>query len=278
MKTFFNIISLIKWLGLLGIIGLIADNRVLTLFFLFFLLGFVDIFRNLPVFIQSLYLLFGMPWIYLKNRFNLPSVDSYTPQTEFILPFSGEWLVVNGGTDKKTSHSWGIPNQRYAYDFFMVDNEGKSFSGDNRKVENYYCYGKEVLAPADGEVISAVGRHPDSNVYGNGTAECKAHDIRGNHVIIKHSEKEYSLIAHLKPDSITVKKGEIVKQGQVIAQCGNSGNTTEPHIHFQLSESKNFFASASLPIKFKDVTVKENGKTRTEGYISRGQMVQNGRE
>jgi hypothetical protein len=272
----FTIINYAKWLGLLGIIGLIADNRILTLFFLFFLLGFVDIFRNPAVFFQSLYMLLGMPVIHFKHRFNLPSIENYTPQNEYILPFSGEWLTVNGGTDKKTSHSWGIPNQRYAYDFFIVDKEGKSFSGDNKKVENYYCYGRDVLAPADGEVISAVKKHPDSAVYGNGTAECKAHDIRGNHIIIRHSTKEYSLIAHLKPDSITVKKGQKVTRGQVIAQCGNSGNTTEPHIHFQVSESKNFFASASLPIKFKNVIVKEDGKTRNEGYISRGQMVQNG--
>lgn len=276
MRTFFNILGIIKWLGLIGIIGFITDNKPLSLFFLFFLLGFVDIFRNPAVFLQSPYMLLGMPWIHFKHRFNLPSIDNYTPQTDFILPFSGEWLVVNGGIDKQTSHSWGIPNQRYAYDFFIVDAEGKSFSGDNKVVENYYCYGKDVLAPADGEVVSAVNKHPDSNVYGNGTAECKAHDIRGNHIIIRHSKKKYSLIAHLKPGSITVKKGQRVTQGQVIANCGNSGNTTEPHIHFQVSESKNFFASASLPIKFKNVIVKENSKTRTEGYISRGQLVQNG--
>ncbi len=275
MQKVFTFISYIKWLGLLGIIGLIADNRILTLFFLFFLLGFVDIFRNPAVFFQSLYMLFGIPLLHIKHRFNLPSIDNYMPQTELILPFNGEWLVVNGGIDKKTSHSWGIPNQRYAYDFFIVDTEGKSFSGDNRKVENYYCYDSDVLAPADGEVISAVSKHPDSAVYGNGTAECKAHDIRGNHIIIRHSKKEYSLIAHLKPDSITIKKGQKVIQGQVIAQCGNSGNTTEPHIHFQVSESKNFFTSAGLPIKFKNVVVIENESTSAPGYISKGQFVTN---
>jgi len=276
MKTFFNILGIIKWLGLIGIIGFFTGNKPLTLFFLFFLLGFVDIFRNPAVFFQSLYMLLGMPWIHFKHRFNLPSIDNYTSQNEYTLPFNGEWLVINGGIDKKTSHSWGIPNQRYAYDFFILDAEGKSFSGDNKVIDDYHCYGKDILAPADGEVISAVKKHPDSNVYGNGTAECKAHDIRGNHIVIRHSKKEYSLIAHLKPGSVTVNKGDMVKQGQVIANCGNSGNTTEPHIHFQVSESKNFFTSASLPIRFKDVTVKENGKTRTEGYLSRGQLVQNG--
>ena len=263
-------------MGLIGIIGLITDNKILTLFFLLFLLGFVDIFRNLPVFLQSLYMLFGIPWIYIKHGFNLPSKENYAPQTEFILPFSGKWLVVNGGTDKKNSHSWNIPNQRYAYDFFIIDKEGKSFSGDNKKVENYYCYGKDIPAPAGGEVVSFASNHPESSVYGDGRAECKAHDIRGNHIIIRHSRKEYSLIAHLKPGSVTVEKGQKVKQGQIIAQCGNSGNTTEPHIHFQVNNGKNFFTSAGLPIKFKNVIVDEERKTGTEGYIRKGQLVENG--
>jgi hypothetical protein len=225
MQKAFYYIRYARWLGLLGIIGLITGNTILTLFFLFFLFAFVDTFRNLPIFFQSLYMLLAMPVIHINHRFNLPSIDNYTPQKELILPFNGEWLVVNGGTEYKDISFLGHTQQRYAYDFFMVDKDGKSFSGDNKKVENYYCYGRDILAPANGEVISAVSKHPDSGVYGNGTVECKAHDIRGNHIVIKHGEKQYSLMAHLKPDSIVIKKGQKVKQGQVIAQCGNSGNT-----------------------------------------------------
>ncbi len=276
MQKIFIIFNYIKWLGVLGTIGLITGNGIWTLFFLFFLFSFVDTFRNLPIFFQSLYLLFGIPLIYLKNRFNLPSKENYTSQTELILPFSSKWLVINGGTDKATSHSWGIPTQRYAYDFFITDKEGKTFSGDNKKVENYYCYGKNILAPANGEIVSFASHHPDSNVYGDGRVDCKAHDIRGNHIIIRHNKKEYSLIAHLKPDSIKVQKGQKVKQGQVIAQCGNSGNTTEPHIHFQMNNGKNFFTTAGLPIKFKNVIVNKDGKTRPEDYIGKGQLVENG--
>jgi murein DD-endopeptidase MepM/ murein hydrolase activator NlpD len=276
MQKILTILKNIRWLGLLGTIGLVTGNGLWTLFFLFFLFSFVDTFRNLPIFLQSLYLLFGIPWIYLINGFNLPSKENYTPQTELILPFSSKWLVINGGTDKMTSHSWRIPTQRYAYDFFIVDKEGKTSSGDNKKVENYYCYGKDILAPADGEIVSFASHHPDSSVYGDGRAECKAHDIRGNHIIIRYSKKEYSLIAHLKPDSIKVRKGQKVKQGQVIAQCGNSGNTTEPHIHFQMNNGKNFFITAGLPIKFKNVVVIENEKTSATGYISKGQFAENG--
>jgi len=275
MHIVFNILSWIKWVGLIGILGIITGYDTLPLFFLFFLLGFVDIFRNFPVFLQSLRQAFAIPLIYFRHRFNLPSKDNYTHETEFILPFNGQWLVVNGGTDRKTSHSWCIPTQRYAYDFLIVDKDGKSFSNDDKALESYYCYGKDILAPADGEVVSVASHHPDSDVPGRGRIECKAHDLRGNHIVIKHSDNEYSTIAHLKPNSIIVKIGQRVTQGQIIARCGNSGNTSEPHVHFQISDGESFFTSAGLHIKFKNVIVTENGQTCTTEYISRRQLVQN---
>lgn len=276
MYIVFNILSWIKWVGLIGILGPITGNDTLTLFFLFFLLGFVEIFRNLPVFLQSLHQAFAIPLIYFKYRFHLPTKESYLPKTEYMLPFDGQWFVVNGGTDRKASHSWGIPTQRYAYDFLIVDAEEKSFSGNGKVLESYYCYGKDILAPADGVVVSVATKHPNSRVYGNGIVECKAHDIRGNYITIKHNGNEYSTIAHIKPNSVTVKKGQKVTQGQIIARCGNSGNTSEPHVHFQVSSGKSFFTSAGLPIKFKNVIVTENGKTLPAGYISKGQFIENG--
>jgi murein DD-endopeptidase MepM/ murein hydrolase activator NlpD len=61
------------------------------------------------------------------------------------------------------------------------------------------------------------------------------------------------MIAHLMPNSVTVNIGDTVKQGEVIAKCGNSGNTSMPHIHFQLQSSKDIFLSAGLPIIFTDI-------------------------
>jgi hypothetical protein len=252
------------------------DNAYLTLFFLFFLLGFIEIFRNLPVFFQSIYMVSGIPLIYFKYSFNLPDKQSYEQKTQFILPFTGKWLVVNGGTERKESHSWGIPTQRYAYDFFIVDEHGMSYSGDNKILEHYYCYGQDILAPADGEVVSMADKFPNSMVYGGGNVECKAHDIRGNFITIKHTEKEYSTIAHIKPDSINIEKGQKVTRGQIIAKCGNSGNTSEPHIHFQVSDGESFFTSAGLPVKFSEVIVSENGSSHPAEYINKGHYVENG--
>lgn len=71
-------------------------------------------------------------------------------------------------------------------------------------------------------------------------AICSASDLRGNYVIIRHSKHEYSMIAHIKKGSFCVKAGDKVCRGQQIACCGNSGNTSEPHIHFQIQQGKRF--------------------------------------
>jgi len=277
MNRFISYLVKLKWLGLIGLLGSITGNAYLKLFWLFFLLGFIEIFSNLPVFYQSIQQLLAYPLILFRHRFCLPSKENSTTRVEFMLPFRGRWYVANGGVDKKTSHSWHVWPQRYAYDFVMVDESGKTFSGNGKRLQDYYCYGKEILAPADGEVVSMADGHPESRVYGDSRIECRAKDIRGNFITLKHNEKEFSTIAHLMPNSITVTLGQKVVRGQVIAKCGNSGNTSEPHVHFQLNDGKCFFASVGLPVKFKNVYATENGETRLAEYIAKGQLVENGR-
>lgn len=275
MNKLANILAKLKWLGLIGLLGTITGNACLKLFWLLFLLGFIEIFGNLPVFYQSVQQILSYPLLLFSHRFCLPSKENYIGVTDYALPFAEQWYVANGGSDKKTSHSWGVWPQRYAYDFVMVDESGKTCSGSGRELQDYYCYGKDVLAPADGEVVSLASGHPESRVYGDGSAECRAKDMRGNYITIRHQEKEFSTLAHLMPGSIIVALGQKVIQGQVIARCGNSGNTSEPHIHFQLNDGRSFFASAGLPIRFKNVWAKGNGQTCPADYIFKGQAVEN---
>lgn len=275
MRRFIGILVRLKWLGLIGVLGSITGNAYLKLFWLFFLLGFVEILGNLSAARQSVQQLLSYPLIWFSHRLCLPSEENYAAGTKFILPFEGQWYVANGGVDKKTSHSWHVWSQRYAYDFVMIGESGKTHSGSGRELRDYYCYGQDVLAPADGEVVSMADNNPESRAYGDGRIECKAKDIRGNYITLKHSEKEFSTIAHLMPNSITVALGQKVVRGQVIAKCGNSGNTSEPHVHFQLNDGKSFFASAGLPVKFENVFATENGKTLPVEYIVKGQSVKN---
>lgn len=253
MKRFVGFCGKIKYLGLFGLPGLFFDIKPLKVLMLFWLFGFVPIFYNFSIFIQAMKQILGMLITPVRHGFHLPNVENYQCKVQYSLPFKEEWTVVNGGIDKEHSHSWPFHSQRYAYDFIILDEEGQSYNGEETELTSYYCYGKEILAPADGEVIEAQGQHPDSIILGGGQAECTAKDIRGNYILIRHADNEYSLLAHLAPGSIRVKPGDHVKRGQCIALCGNSGNSSEPHLHFQLQNGKNFFISAGLPIEFTNV-------------------------
>ena len=213
--------------------------------------------------LQSWGQIFGNIFVRLKHRFNLPSKENYTNKTAYILPFTGKWTVFNGGVTKTLSHSWGQISQRYAYDFIAFDDNGDVFEGGkydgtiNTKPENYFCHGRDVIAAADGVVVAVKDKYPDSRTTGL-RGFCDAWDIRGNFVVIRHNEGEYSLSAHLLPKSVIVKVGDTVKQGDIVGKCGNSGNSTEPHLHWQLQNGKNFFLSAGLPVLFSEIAAEDS--------------------
>lgn len=222
-----------------------------------------------------------------RNK-GIDSIDSYVPKAEYALPFDGEWYTVNGGVTMSTSHSWEILPQRFAYDFIIVDEEGESCRGDKKELHSYYCYGKDILAPGDGVVVSIKNKFPDCRIMSDGQTDPDTPDIGGNRIIIKHSSNEYSTICHLMPKSVIVKKGQTVKRGDVIAKCGNSGNTTEPHIHFQVQNTARFYSCIGLPIYFSNVQKRLYAKysmidTRPlpekedikEAYLHRGYIAKN---
>lgn len=228
--------------------------------------------NELKFLLQNLGMLIGIPFIYIRNMFRLPNVDTYMPEVHYSLPFLECWTVANGGNNKETSHSWSICNQRYAYDFYIQKN-GSTFSGNGKNVTDYFCYGKTVLAAADGIVIEIKNLFEDTPIPEKEEVDCHASDVRGNYIIIQHSEHEYSTIAHIKKDSFCVKVGDKVYRGQQIACCGNSGNTSEPHIHFQVQQGKSFLLSASLPIWFEKI--RNHSISHNSPHISRGDIVEN---
>ena len=284
-----------KKIGIANIIIILGLNFifdiVIPLHWLLGLTGLIFVVMNIDFF--RMY--FGLLFVNVKYKFSPPSKKTYTCKADYILPFTGKWTVTSGGVEKELSHSWEAINQRYAYDFIMVDFEhyrdtGKWYPGDETDLHSYTCYGKDILAAADGVVVKVSDKHPDSRVTGY-EVFCDAWDIRGNHIVIKHADREYSVSCHLAPNSISVKVGDRVKQGDVIAKCGNSGNTSEPHLHFQLQTGKSFFFSAGLPIAFSNVNAEqkkhfrlmdsrscENNLQRLENnkaYIGRGLEVEN---
>ena len=210
---------------------------------------------NLPLFKQILGQLWGLVVLEHRHQGKLPSPADYRSPRQYSLPFRGAWTVVNGGITKETSHSWDIPTQRYAYDFVILDTAGNSFQGDETAPSSFYCYGQDILAPADGVVAEVLTGQPDSRITRDRRASCQARDLRGNYILLDHGQGEFSLLAHLQPGSILVTPGQQVRQGEPIARCGNSGNSSEPHLHFQLQQGASFTTSPGLPISFSGLAV-----------------------
>jgi hypothetical protein len=193
----------------------------------------------------------------------------YQTKTPLILPFSGTWLVSNGGRTPETNNhirpaEQGPQNQLYAYDFRMES------SGKETKLEEFEVYGKEVLAPGNGIVIQVISGSIDI-LPGERDRSVGV----GNAVIIDHQDGEYSLLCHFKHNSIKVKVGDNVKQGMVIGLCGNTGNTQQPHIHFNLQDGPLMHKANALPAQFSKILVNEEEKLNYEPV--RGEKVSNSR-
>jgi len=237
MRKILQFAKIMKYFGLLGLPMLISDWYVWKLFWLFWLFGLLEIALTFPVVVQSLCQITGMLYAPIKYK-PLPDKDGFIPKVKYSLPFEGSWAAVNGGVTKETSHSWDIQAQRYAYDFIILEQDGKSFSGSETSASSYYCYGKKILAPADGIVVEVRTDCKDSKIMGKGSTDPLIKDIRGNYIIIRHAENEYSFLAHLQPKSILVSVGQRVERKQPVALCGNSGNMSEPHLHFHVQRER----------------------------------------
>lgn len=179
-------------------------------------------------------------------------------KTGLIFPVKGEWLVFWGGDAAEQNYHQNAPNQRFAFDIVKGDENGKTHRGDGSKNEDYYAFGQEIVAPADGVVTYVV-----DGIHDNKPGEMNRMFVPGNTVIIRHAEGEYSLFAHFKQNSIRVKVGDKVTKGQTIGLCGNSGNSSEAHLHFQVQNAPFFEDEASMKVFFEKLTVKRDGKTET---------------
>lgn len=179
------------------------------------------------------------------------------------LPFKGKWLVFWGGDTKELNQHHDAPNQRFAFDFLGADEQGKIRKGKAQVNEDYFAFGREILAPADGNVTDVI-----NGVRDNVPGSMNPYSALGNAVFIQHREHEVSVLAHLKLGSITVKVGNKVKRGQVIALCGNSGNSSEPHLHYHLQNTPIIQDGTGIKCYYQKVIVLENGNKKSKTNYS----------
>ncbi|MFX1252877.1 MAG: M23 family metallopeptidase [Promethearchaeota archaeon] len=196
-----------------------------------------------------------------KVQISIPVIE-YKTKNQYIFPVKGSWYSIGNWDDVVSGHR-GTWSQEFAFDLAQLDNTLQILEKQKRPNEEFPCYGKEVIAIADGEVMESVNTFPDNPASDTDmtdeqiTEHTKKEGFvavgAGNYVILKHKNDEYSFYAHLIPSSLKVKKGDKVKQGQVLGKVGNSGYSTGPHLHFQLMDRPSHLTGRGLPCQFINI-------------------------
>jgi hypothetical protein len=199
-------------------------------------------------------------------------------------PFKGDgWVDANGCCLEVGPHRFVTnamngtldPSEQFAIDWVKVDRQGKAFRGDGKTSEQWLCYGTEVLAVAPGIVVEAMRDLPDQPP-GIAPTTLTVPQIAGNHVILDFGDGRYAMYAHLAPHSVTVHVGDRVRAGDKLGLLGNSGNTTGPHLHFQISDRPSTLDTTSLPFVFESMVLE--GRTSVnlddiESYTIKGTVL-----
>lgn len=200
-------------------------------------------------------------------------LTSYSNRGNYIFPLKGSATVSAMPLNEAIGHR-GLLSSEFAIDIIdarrLPSGELSSSSpphSDN--VKDYFIFERDVLAVGDGVIVAVGNKWPDKwcknplkysikrvtnltvNLIRQGVEFENAYI--GNYVIIDHHTGEFSAYVHLSENSITVKPGDEVIQGQVIAKVGNTANSTEPHLHFQLMDGEDYASANGLPIMFKDL-------------------------
>jgi len=189
------------------------------------------------------------------------SYDARPSQVRFRLPMDGRIKVAWGGDDRETNYHTAVASERWAYDL-LVTRDGSTYRGSGLLLEDYYAWDKPVLAPAAGVVQAAADGEPDVP-----RGERFKGSALGNYVVLAVAPGEFVVIAHLRRGSVGVKKGMRVEAGQEIGRAGNSGNTTEPHVHIHLQDAAPPALAEGIPMFFHGYRV---GGTAVERGMPRG--------
>ena len=176
-------------------------------------------------------------------------VMSYVPPSSAgnvdLKPFSKDDLYVfQGGNSALLNHHYFAGSQKYALD--LIDPEdGRLPLEQQTDLKQYKTFGKPLYSPVKGVVVATQDSHPDQKI-----GESNYKNIVGNHVVIRIETDAYLLMAHLQENSVLISEGDTIQVGQPIARIGNSGNTTQPHLHIQVMTESDFSNKNSKPVPF----------------------------
>lgn len=183
-------------------------------------------------------------------------IGTYAPRTSLIFPFRGRGFIVNA-----QANDGGHPNRsgQFAIDALGVDETYAPVTSGEDVNTAYAGWGRELVAPGAGTVVRVRADRPDQPVPNRSDPAFYAPEYPnggdvGNHVVIDHGGGEFSLIAHMMAGSVRVAEGERVAQGQPVGRLGNSGDTTGPHVHYQLQAGPDWRSADALPCAFTNVS------------------------
>ena len=186
------------------------------------------------------------------------------------LPFRGTWRVENSPARRVPSHGTYAFGTSHAIDFVAVSDDGRSAPRTWRSLvaaerpDVFIGFGQPILAPLSGTVVAVLDGQPDHEgrrsqlalvPYMLGQAERIRQGIgavAGNHVVIAAGTNgPFVLLAHLRQGTVQVRAGQRVEAGDPVGQCGNSGNSTEPHVHVQVTDSTDWPRARGVPLAFR---------------------------
>jgi murein DD-endopeptidase MepM/ murein hydrolase activator NlpD len=187
------------------------------------------------------------------------AVSEYRQKTHLVFPFRGKGIILQAG-----AMDGGHRNRsgEYALDGTLLDDAWSPVKpGDGKRNTDYAGFGRDLIAPADGVVVRVRDGRPDQPVGDESDPAYYAPEFKqggdpGNTVVIDHGNGEYSMIAHFQQGSIQVKQGQRVAQGQVLGKLGHSGDTSSPHVHYQLQSAPDFLYADALPCHFDNIDQK----------------------
>lgn len=190
-------------------------------------------------------------------------------------PFTGHWLVQNSPADRVPSHGTDLFATSYAIDFVPVDDAGRTAPVTLASLvrpeppETFPGFGRPILAPVDGTVVAAHDTESDHPAYRGlpsiGYALTQRRRaaagwaaLAGNHVLVESGDVVVA-VCHLQRGSVEVRPGQRVHVGARLGRCGNSGNSTEPHVHVQAIDDRHVERAVAIPLTFR-ASLPHNGQ------------------
>ncbi|KAF2779115.1 M23 family metallopeptidase [Streptomyces sp. OM5714] len=236
----------------------------------------------------------GIPWwcvflplvlayvlITVVNRWNGGAPDApgrSREPVEVAPPVTGRWSALNSPADRTPSHGLHAYGQTFAIDLVAEPEPGarpgfRALWPVARRPRDFPAFGAPLLAVADGTVVRADDGQRDHLsrtslpallylmvVEGSVREMAGVRRIVGNHLILDLGDGTHALYAHIQRGSFTVREGDRVRAGQVLARCGNTGNSTEPHVHFQLMDGPDPDTARGVPFTWHGIGVPRNGE------------------